>query len=38
MILAIAAIALAVIHFRPTRTTVAESHPAAKTEEKTTDA
>jgi hypothetical protein len=44
VILAIAAIALAALHFKPTttrttttRTTDTESHPAAKTEEKTTD-
>lgn len=37
VILAIAAIALAALHFKPTKTTDTESHPAGKTEEKTTD-
>ena len=36
VILAIAVVAVAALHFRPTRTTDTESHPPAKTEEKTT--
>jgi hypothetical protein len=36
VILAIAAVALTALHFKPTRTTDTESHPPAKTEEKTT--
>ena len=37
VILAIAAVAVAALHFKPTRTTDTESHPPAKTEKKTTD-
>jgi hypothetical protein len=36
VILAIAVVALATLHFKPTRTTDTQSHPPAKTEEKTT--
>jgi len=38
VILAIAAVSLGVLHFKPAKTTNTESHPAAKTEEKTTGA
>ena len=36
VILAIAAVAFAALHFKPTKTTDTKSHPPAKTEEKTT--